>query len=108
MNASLLAMQFFSGLALGAVLVMLALGLSIIFGILGVVNFAHGALFMVGAYAGLFFFDLTGSFWWALLLGPLSVAALGLGIERFLTATRRQNFLVPPRRNRSFPLVELA
>jgi len=84
MNASLLAMQFFSGLALGAVLVMLALGLSIIFGILGVVNFAHGALFMVGAYAGLFFFDLTGSFWWALLLGPLSVAALGLGIERFL------------------------
>jgi len=84
MTASLLAMQLFSGLALGAVLVMLALGLSIIFGILGVVNFAHGALFMVGAYAGLFFLDLTGSFWWALLLGPLSVAALGVGIERFL------------------------
>ena len=47
-------MQLFSGVALGAVLIMAALGLSIIFGMLGVVNFAHGALFMVGAYAGLY------------------------------------------------------
>ena len=77
-------MQLFSGLALGAILVMLALGLSIVFGILGVVNFAHGALFMAGAYAGLFFLDLTGSFWAALVLAPIGVGALGLVIERFL------------------------
>ena len=84
MSFSLLAMQLFSGLALGAILVMLALGLSIVFGILGVVNFAHGALFMAGAYAGLFFLDLTGSFWAALVLAPIGVGALGLVIERFL------------------------
>ena len=47
-----------------------ALGLSIIFGMLGVVNFAHGALFMVGAYAGLWIASLTGSFWWGLLVAP--------------------------------------
>ena len=46
-------MQLLSGAVLGAVLIMAALGLSIIFGMLGVVNFAHGALFMIGAYAGL-------------------------------------------------------
>lgn len=84
MSFSLLAMQLFSGLALGAILVMLALGLSIVFGILGVVNFAHGALFMAGAYAGLFFLDLTGSFWAALVLAPITIGALGLAIERFL------------------------
>ncbi len=84
MTLSLLAMQVFSGLALGAVLIMLALGLSIVFGLLGVVNFAHGALFMTGAYAGLFVYNLTDSFWAALALAPLGVAALGLAIERFL------------------------
>ncbi len=46
----LLALQAFAGLALGAVYVLLALGLSLIFGMLGVVNFAHGALFALGAY----------------------------------------------------------
>ena len=45
MDAELIAMQLFSGVALGAILIMVALGLSIIFGMLGVVNFAHGALF---------------------------------------------------------------
>ena len=84
MDIQLLSMQLFSGVALGAILVMLALGLSIIFGVLGVVNFAHGNLFMVGAYAGVLFLSLTGSFWWAALLAPISVGILGLGIERFL------------------------
>ena len=53
MDTELILMQLFSGVALGAILVITALGLSIIFGMMGVVNFAHGALFMVGAYAGL-------------------------------------------------------
>ena len=84
MDAELLAMQLFSGVALGAIFVMLALGLSIIFGMLGIVNFAHGSLFMVGAYAGVSALQLTGSFWWALLLGPVAVGLMGLLIEYFL------------------------
>lgn len=84
MTVGLIAMQLFSGLALGAILIMVALGLSIIFGMLGIVNFAHGALFMVGAYAGLYVASLTGSFWWALLLAPLLIGAFGMLIERFL------------------------
>jgi branched-chain amino acid transport system permease protein len=83
-DLELIAMQLFSGVALGAVFVMLALGLSIIFGMLGIVNFAHGNVFMVGAYAGVFVMERTGSFWAALLLGPLLVGALGLIVERFL------------------------
>lgn len=84
MDAGLVAMQLFSGVALGAVLIMSALGLSIIFGMLGVVNFAHGALFMVGAYAGLWLAIQTGSFWWALLVAPVAIGVLGMAIERFL------------------------
>ena len=56
---NLLLLQAFTGLALGAVYVLLATGLSLIFGLLTVVNFAHGAFFMVGAYAGLFLFGIT-------------------------------------------------
>lgn len=84
MTVQLIAMQLFSGLALGAVLIMVALGLSIIFGMLGIVNFAHGALFMVGAYAGLYVAGLTGSFWWALLIAPVMIGLFGMLIERFL------------------------
>ncbi len=84
MTFELLAMQLFSGIALGAILIILALGLTIIFGMLGVVNFAHGNFFMVGAYAGVFLLGFTGSFWWALLLAPLIVGLMGLGVERFL------------------------
>ncbi|MBL8571142.1 MAG: branched-chain amino acid ABC transporter permease [Phreatobacter sp.] len=84
MDAELIAMQLFSGVALGAILIMVALGLSIIFGMLGVVNFAHGALFMVGAYAGLWVASLTGSFWWGLLVAPLAIGAFGMAIEFLL------------------------
>jgi len=84
MDAELLAMQLFSGVALGAILIMEALGLSIVFGMLGIVNFAHGALFMAGAYAGLWVASLTGSFWWGLLLAPVAIGLFGMAIERFL------------------------
>ena len=59
MDLSLIIMQLLSGIALGAVLVITALGLTIVFGMLGVVNFAHGALFMIGAYAGLYLGDVV-------------------------------------------------
>jgi branched-chain amino acid transport system permease protein len=81
MDAELILMQLFSGVALGAILVIAALGLSIIFGMLGVVNFAHGALFMVGAYAGLWVASVTGSFWWGLVAAPVMVGVFGMVIE---------------------------
>ncbi|CAN5161056.1 branched-chain amino acid ABC transporter permease [soil metagenome] len=81
MDAELILMQLFSGVALGAILVIAALGLSIIFGMLGVVNFAHGVLFMVGAYAGLWVASLTGSFWWGLLIAPIMIGVFGMVIE---------------------------
>jgi branched-chain amino acid transport system permease protein len=84
MDTELILMQLFSGVALGAILVLTALGLSIIFGMLGVVNFAHGALFMVGAYAGLWVASLTGSFWWGLLVAPVMIGLFGMLIEYFL------------------------
>ena len=81
MDTELILMQLFSGVALGALLVITALGLSIIFGMMGVVNFAHGALFMVGAYAGLWVASLTGSFWWGLLVAPIMIGVFGMLIE---------------------------
>lgn len=84
MDFSLIAMQLFSGIALGAILVMAALGLSIIFGMLGVVNFSHGAMFMVGAYAGLWVASLTGSFWWGLLVAPMAIGVFGMAVEFLL------------------------
>lgn len=84
MDTELILMQLFSGVALGAILVITALGLSIIFGMLGVVNFAHGALFMVGAYAGLWVASLTGSFWWGLLVAPIMIGVFGMAIEYIL------------------------
>lgn len=80
----LLALQLFTGLALGAIYVLLAVGLSLIFGMLTVVNFAHGAFFMLGAYAGVVVAGQTGSFWAAVLVAPLAVAAFGMLCERWL------------------------
>src|SRR4026208_776049 len=64
--------------------VLLAIGLSLIFGLMTVVNFAHGALFMLGAYFGVFLLTYTKSFWVALVVAPLMVGVIGLLMERFL------------------------
>ncbi len=81
---STLLAQVFTGLVLGMIYVLLAVGLSLIFGLMTVVNFAHGALYMLGAYFGVFLLGYTGSFWVALIVAPLMVGALGLLMERFL------------------------
>ena len=65
----------------GAALGLLALGLTVIFGLLGVMNFAHGELYMFGAYAGITAIGLTGSFWVALIAAPLAVGVLGAVTE---------------------------
>jgi branched-chain amino acid transport system permease protein len=84
LTLDLIGLQLFTGLALGAVYVLLAIGLSLIFGMLTVVNFAHGAFYMLGAYVGLYLLSIGANFWLALLLVPLLVGVIGLGIERTL------------------------
>ena len=71
-----------NALSLAALLFFIALGLTLIFGIMRVVNFAHGALFMLGAYVGVSAMRLTGSFTLSLLAAPLAAAAIGLMFER--------------------------
>ncbi|HSF01597.1 MAG TPA: branched-chain amino acid ABC transporter permease [Solirubrobacterales bacterium] len=73
--------QLLHGVVFGAALGLLALGLTVIFGLLGVMNFAHGELFMMGAYAGVVVVGLTQSFWVALIAAPLLVGALAAVTE---------------------------
>jgi branched-chain amino acid transport system permease protein len=73
--------QVFNGLALGALLALISSGLTIIYGTLGVLNLAHGAMFMVGGYAGYVVWTLTGSFLAAVLGGSIAVGILGVAIE---------------------------
>ncbi len=78
----LLLSQLFNGLALGLLLALTSTGLTIIYGTLGVVNFAHGAIFVVGAYAGYSAYGATGSFVAAIAAGSLVALVLGLVLER--------------------------
>src|SRR5579883_1887911 len=76
--------QAFNGIALGSLLALIASGLSIILGALGVLNFAHGAMFMLGAYVAFVALGAWGSFGAALALGALALLALGFALERGL------------------------
>lgn len=76
--------QALNGLQYGMLLFLLAAGLSLIFGMLDVVNFAHGTFYMLGAYVGLTVAAFAGSFWLALLAAPLAMALLGAALERGL------------------------
>jgi branched-chain amino acid transport system permease protein len=75
--------QLLLGLVNGAFYALLSLGLAVIFGLLGIVNFAHGALYMLGAFAAWIMLDkFEINYWFALFLAPLSVGLLGVVIER--------------------------
>jgi len=77
--------QLLLGLVNGSFYAMLSLGLAVIFGLLGIVNFAHGALYMIGAYVAWLGLEKFGlNFWAALVIAPLVVGALGVAIERTL------------------------
>ena len=77
--------QLLLGLVNGSFYAMLSLGLAVIFGLLGIVNFAHGALYMIGAFAAWFGLEHFGiNYWAALVLSPLVVGVLGMLIERSL------------------------
>jgi branched-chain amino acid transport system permease protein len=74
--------QLLLGLVSGALLVLLALGLNLIFGLLEFINFSHGALYMVGAYLTSYLATTTGDIWLALLVVPAAMALLGAALER--------------------------
>jgi len=76
--------QVFNGLALGALLALISSGLTIIYGTLGVLNLAHGAMFMLGGYAGYVAFEATGSFVVAVIAGTLFMLVVGVLIERLI------------------------
>src|SRR6202044_2592270 len=78
----LLLSQVVSGLVLGGLYVLIAIGLSIIFGLLGIVNFAHGSFFTLGAYFALTLYNTFG--WPAVILSPLIVGGIGMIAERIL------------------------
>src|SRR5271163_4172758 len=76
--------QVFNGLALGALLALISSGLTIIYGTLGVLNLAHGALFMLGGYGGWLGYTYSGSFIVAVISGSLFVMIVGIAIERVI------------------------
>src|SRR5438034_2374621 len=73
--------QTVNGIVTGMILALVASGLTLIFGIMDVVNFAHGELFMLGAYVGVLVMATTGSFWLALALSTLIVALIGAALQ---------------------------
>lgn len=84
--------QIVNGVMIGSVYVLVALGMVLIFGVMQVLNFAHGALFMVGGYLCHFaFFKLTGSYPASIALSMLALAALGLLLERAVFRALRDN-----------------
>lgn len=76
--------QGLHGLAYGMILFLIASGLNVIFGMMGVLNLAHASFFMLSAYLGYQIAALSGSFWLALALAPLGSALVGVAMERFL------------------------
>src|SRR5919198_6270586 len=81
-----LLIQTVNGIVTGMILALIASGLTLIFGIMDVVNFAHGELFMLGAYVGVIVLAATGNFWIALMAASLLIALLGAAI--YLTTLR--------------------
>ena len=79
--------QLLIGLINGSFYALLSLGLAVIFGLLNIINFAHGALYMMGAFGAYLLLAKLGiGYWWALLLSPLIVGAIGVLIERTMLA----------------------
>src|SRR5438552_4615505 len=93
MSPELAFLQALHGLSFGALLFILAAGLSLIFGMMDVVNLAHGAFYMLGAYVALSVTRVTGSFWVAIVVAPLALAIFGLVVEPLLLRRLRGRHL---------------
>jgi branched-chain amino acid transport system permease protein len=77
--------QLLVGLINGSFYALLSLGLAVIFGMLNIINFAHGALYMMGAFVAYFLLNLGGiGYWWALIIAPIVVGIFGMILERTL------------------------
>ncbi len=87
MSAEFWVTQTFNGVSYGALLFLLASGLSLIFGVMRIVNLAHGSYFMLGGYVGLSVMWRTGSFVLAMLCGALAIAVIGIAMERIFLRT---------------------
>ena len=79
---TLVLFQLLNGLVWGLVIALIALGLALIFGIMEVINVAHGSLYMLGAVLAWYVFGVTESFAAAVLIAPVAVGALSMGMER--------------------------
>jgi len=79
-----IALYILNGLSWGMLLFLISLGLTTVFGVLGVLNFAHGSLFMLGAYFSLQIMRMSHNFWLALAFAPIFVAVVGAVIEKFI------------------------
>ncbi len=84
MSWGLYATQGLHGLVYGMLLFLVSAGLTLVFGMMGILNIAHAAFYMLGAYLAWTVVHLTGSFWLALAVAPLLVGGLGMLVERFL------------------------
>jgi branched-chain amino acid transport system permease protein len=82
-----LAIAFLNAVVWGLIMALIALGLNMIFGLLHIINMAHGALYMLGAVVAWYLIELTGSFWIALVIAPICVGVVGILIERGLLRT---------------------
>ena len=79
-----LLLNILNGLSWGMLLFLIAIGLTTVFGVMGVLNFAHGSLFMLGAYLCMQSMKYFDSFWFGLLVGPLCVVVIGVLVEKYL------------------------
>jgi branched-chain amino acid transport system permease protein len=93
MSPEVFVQQALNGISFGALLFILAAGLSLIFGMMDVVNLAHGAFYMLGAYVTLAVVQTTGQFWLALAIAPLAVGLVGLVLEPLLLRRLRGRHL---------------
>ncbi|HEY6008480.1 MAG TPA: hypothetical protein VIU40_09180, partial [Geobacteraceae bacterium] len=84
---SSLAIAVLNGIVWGLIMALIALGLNMIFGLLHIINMAHGALYMLGAVAAWYLIEYTNHYWLALAAAPLMVGGVGLVIERGLLRT---------------------
>ncbi len=79
--------QLLIGLINGSFYALLSLGLAVIFGLLNIINFTHGAQYMMGAFCAYFLFTRLGiGYWWALAIAPLAVGIIGMVVERLMLA----------------------
>lgn len=94
MSMQILIFQLLNGLVWGLILALITMGLTLIFGILSVINIAHAALYMLGAVLAWVVIQYTGSFWIALLVAPLLVGLVSVAIERVVLRTIVGNFVL--------------